>query len=93
MNFSKHGRFLVFALLLAALFFALGLMSSSFFGAEKPASVPAHAPSAASAPLSAQTAKEPKIIFDPNSIELLPDASLQISPIPPPSASGIKPIQ
>lgn len=87
MNFSKQARLLLIFLALAALFFALGLLSADFF---RPAQVaPTSSPSSAQDAAQPQI-KEPKILFDPNSIHLLPDASLQISPPTLPDAAPIQ---
>lgn len=57
--------------------FAAGVGSARFFTA---APSPATPPSAAPAPLA--TVVSPKILFDPDSINLLPDASLRLQ-LPP----------
>jgi hypothetical protein len=54
--------------------FAAGVGSARFFTATPPP--PATPPSAAPAPLA--TVVSPKILFDPDAINLLPDASLRL---------------
>lgn len=80
------------AALIAAAFFALGLVAARLLGVMSPAEAPsqraAPSPSAIPAPPSVEDAGGPRIFFDPASISLLPDASLHVEILDAPDAGA-----
>jgi hypothetical protein len=74
-------RRLALALALAALFFALGL----WIGRRDPATKNAAEPAPS---ILVTDGGVPRLVFDPSSIDLLPDASLKLDPIAPPGSAS-----
>lgn len=82
--------------LLAAVFFGLGLVASRMLAPAQAPVTSASAPPSSPPPVkptpidAGADAKEPTIIFDPSTISLLPDASLRLD-LPPSFDAGAKP--
>jgi hypothetical protein len=97
MTSAKGKRGLALLLITAVGCFALGLATSGLFSGDRSSSAAGGAASASAPPTppdapdaSPPDAGAPKILFDPSSISLLPDASLHID-LPDPWDAGDPP--